>query len=130
MNGIPDMVDQGEFHTALEDLNEDSREDVDPREALPPGEADNEPPLTPEELEKLCDQLEMQDDANYNFELILDYEFMNGVLLLKAWYLDDDMCKHTLTVPFPILKWNVPYELAHFIRDNVVEDKRGGYDNT
>jgi hypothetical protein len=53
MNVIPDMVDQGELHTVHEDLNEDSREDVDPREALLPGEADNEPPLTPEEMEKL-----------------------------------------------------------------------------
>jgi hypothetical protein len=52
-NVIPDMVDQDELHTVHEDQNEDSREDVDPREALPPGEADNEPPLTPEEMEKL-----------------------------------------------------------------------------
>jgi hypothetical protein len=42
MNVIPDMVDQGELRTVHEDLNEDSREDVDPREALPSGEADNE----------------------------------------------------------------------------------------
>jgi hypothetical protein len=34
MNVIPDMADQGELHTVHEDLNEDSREDVDPREAL------------------------------------------------------------------------------------------------
>jgi hypothetical protein len=33
MNVIPDMVDQGELHTVHEDLNEDSREDVDQREA-------------------------------------------------------------------------------------------------
>jgi hypothetical protein len=52
-------------------------------------------------------------------------------LLLKAWYLDDDISKHTLTVPFPILKQDVPLEeVEHFICDNVVEDKRGGYYNT
>jgi hypothetical protein len=50
MKVIPDIVDQGELHTVPEDPNEDSREDVDPREALLPGEADNEPPLTPEEM--------------------------------------------------------------------------------
>jgi hypothetical protein len=130
MNVIPDMLDQGELHTVPEEQNEDSREDVDPREALPPGEADNEPPLTPEEMEELYDQFEMEDDVNYNFDRILDYEIKDGVLLLKARYLDDDIGEHTLTVPFPILKRDVPLEVAHFIRDNVVEDKRGGYYNT
>jgi hypothetical protein len=84
MNVIPDMLDQGELHTVPEEQNEDSREEVDPREALPPGEADNEPPLTPEDMEKLYDQFEMEDDVNYNFDRILDYEFKDGVLLLKA----------------------------------------------
>jgi hypothetical protein len=57
MNVIPDMVDQGELHNIHEDLNEDSRGDVDPREALPPGEADNEPPLAPEERESYMTSL-------------------------------------------------------------------------
>jgi hypothetical protein len=68
MNVIPDMLDQGELHSVPEEQNEDSREAVDPREALRPGEADNEPPLTPEEMEKLFDQFEMEDDVNYNFD--------------------------------------------------------------
>jgi hypothetical protein len=51
-------------------------------------------------------------------------------LLFKAQYMDDDIGKHTLTVPFPILKQDVPLEVAHFIRDNVVEYKRGGYYST
>jgi hypothetical protein len=125
MNVIPDLLDQGEIHTVLEAQNEDLREEVDPRKALPPGEADNEPPLTPEEMKKLYDQFEMEDDVNSNFDRILDHEFKDGVLLLKAQYLDDDIGEHTLTVPFPILKRDVPLEVAHFIRDNVVEDKRG-----
>jgi hypothetical protein len=72
----------------------------------------------------------MEDNVNYKFDCILDYSFKEGVLLLKARYLDDDIGEHPLTVPFPILKWDVPLEVAHFIRDNVVEDKRGGYYNT
>jgi hypothetical protein len=56
---IPDAVDQSELHTIPEGLNEDSREAVYPREALPPVEADNELQLTPEEMEKLYDQFEM-----------------------------------------------------------------------
>jgi hypothetical protein len=103
---------------------------LDPRMTLPPGEADNELPLTPEEREKLYDQCEMEDDANYHFDRILDYEFKDGVLLFKARYMDDDIGEHTLTVPFPIFKRDVPLEVAHFMCDNVVEDKRGGYYNT
>jgi hypothetical protein len=49
---IPNAVDQSELHPFPEALNEDSREAVDLREeALPPVEADNELPLTPEEMD-------------------------------------------------------------------------------
>ena len=48
-------------------------------------------------------------------------------MILKAKYLDDDIGEHDLAVPFPILKRDVPVELARFIRDKVIEDKRGGY---
>jgi hypothetical protein len=41
------------------------REKDDAFKALPPGEADNDAPLTPEEMEQLYDQCEMEDDANY-----------------------------------------------------------------
>jgi hypothetical protein len=50
---IPNAVDQSELHPVPEAPNKRSREAVDPREALPPVEADNELPLTPEEMEKL-----------------------------------------------------------------------------
>jgi hypothetical protein len=68
--------------------NEDLREEVDPSEALPHGEVDNDTPLTPEDMERIYDQFEMEDDANYKFDRILDYEFKDGVLLMKAKYLD------------------------------------------
>jgi hypothetical protein len=99
-------------------------------ETLPPGEADNTPPLTPEEMEKLYDQFEMEDDPNYKFVRILDYEFQNGVLLLKTRYSEDGIGEHDLTVPFLILKRDVPLETAIFVRDKVVEDRRGGFYNT
>jgi hypothetical protein len=63
------------------------REMDDASKALPPGEADNDAPLTPEEMEQLYDQFEMEDDANYKFDRILDYEFKDGVLILKAQYM-------------------------------------------
>jgi hypothetical protein len=85
--------------------------------------------MTPEEMECLYDQFEMEDDVNYKFDRILDYEFQDGVLVLKARYYDDDIGKHDLAVPFPILKRDVALELACFIRDTVVEDKCGGHYN-
>jgi hypothetical protein len=105
------------------------RESDDLPEALPPGEADNDPPMSQYEMEKMYDQYEMEEDVNYKFDRILDHEFKDGVLLLKTRYCDDDIGEHDLTVPFPILKRDVPLELARFIRDKVVEDKRGGHYN-
>ena len=48
---------------------------------------------------------------------------------MKARFSDDDIGTHDMVIPFPILKHDVPVELARFIRDKVVEDKRGGYHN-
>ena len=76
-------------------------------------------------MERLYDQFEMEDDVNYKFERILDYEFKDGVLVLKTKYVDDDIGEHVLSVPFPILKRDVPLELARFIWDKVIKDKRG-----
>ena len=110
--------------------DDDLREETDTSEALPPGEVDNDPMMTPEEMEKLYDQFEMEDDVKYHFDRILDYHFENGVLLLKTRYLDDDIGEHDLTVPFQVLKKDVPVELAKFIRDKVVEESRNGHFNT
>ena len=127
---IPLEQDRDKSLPSVDELEDDLGETSDPTEPLPPGEADNDPLLSPEEMEKLYDQFEMEDDANYKFDRILDYEFQDGVLILKTKYLDDDIGEHDLAVPFPILKRDVPVELARFIRDKVVEDKRGGYYNT
>ena len=127
---LTDAMVQDKFPPTPVVQNENLREEVDPSEALPHGEVDNDPPLTPDDMERIYDQFEMEDDVNYKFDRILDYEFKDGVLLLKTKYLDDDIGEHDLTVPFPILKRDVPLELAHFIRDNVLEDKRGGHYNT
>ena len=60
---ILDQTDQGKLPIARDDQNEDLREEDDPLEALPPGEADSDIPLTPEEMERLYDQFEMEDDS-------------------------------------------------------------------
>jgi hypothetical protein len=71
----------------------------------------------------------VEDDVNCKFDRILDYVFQDGVLVLKAQYYDDDIGEHDLAVPFPILKQDVPLELACFIWDKVIEDRRGGHYN-
>ena len=72
----------------------------------------------------------MEDDEKYQFNRILDYAFENCVLKFKTRYLNDAFGEHDLDVPFPILKKDVPVKMAKFIRDNIVEDKRGGFYNT
>jgi hypothetical protein len=124
-----DPLDHGKFSVDNEVPTNNLREEHDPSKALPPGEADNDKPLTPEEMERLYDQFEMEDDGNYKFDFIFDYEFQDGILVLKAHYYDDDIGEHDLAVPFPILKRDVPLKLAHFIRDKVVKDRRGGHYN-
>jgi hypothetical protein len=101
----------------------------DTSKALPPGEADNDTPLTPEEMERLFDQFEMEDDVNYKFGRIWIMSSKDGILILEARYYDDDIGEHDLAVPFPILKHDVPLELARFIWDKAIEDQRGGHYN-
>jgi hypothetical protein len=124
-----DTLDHDKPPVAADPPVEGLREEDDPSEALPPGEADDKAPMTPEEMERLYDQFEMEDDVNYKFDRILDYVFQDGVIVLKARYYDDDIGEHDLAVPFPILKRDVPLELACFIRDKVIEDRRGGHYN-
>ena len=72
----------------------------------------------------------MEDDEKFTFDQILDYTFENGVLILKTRYKDDGTGEQDLMVPFPILKRDVPLELAIFIREKVIDDQRGGFYNT
>jgi hypothetical protein len=65
----------------------------------------------------------MEDDVNHHFDCILDYGFKDGILLFKAQSMDNDIGKHTLTVPFPILKQDVQLEVAHFICDNMLKTR-------
>jgi hypothetical protein len=65
-----DLVDQGKLPTAPEQQMEELREEHDPSKALPPGEADNNALMTPEEMERLYDQFEMDDDVNDKFDRI------------------------------------------------------------
>ena len=60
----------------------------------------------------------------------MDHYFYKGVLTLKVNYLTIDDQQTTLEIPFGILRKDVPLELAKYIQENVVDEKRGGYYNT
>ena len=67
----PDSTDLDKSLPTILDSEADLGEETvvnehDPEENLPPGEAENDPPMTPEEMEKLYDQLEMKHDVTTN----------------------------------------------------------------
>jgi hypothetical protein len=78
-----DPLNHGKFSVDDEVPTNNLREEHDLSKALPPEEANNDEPRTPEEMERLYDQYEMEDDVNYKFDRILDYEFQDGILVLK-----------------------------------------------
>ena len=84
----------------------------------------------PQEVTEIYDQFEMENECDYKFERIVDYRFEKGILLLKSNYFDDDGQITTLEIPFSILKKDVPLELAKFIKNNVVEERRNGRYNS
>ncbi len=88
--------------------------------------------LNSDEMQTLYDQFnEDNTEDNYVFNRIVDHTFLNGILVLKVRYSEDgDLGEHTLEVPFPILKKDEPVQVARYIRDNVVEEKRNGFYNT
>ena len=89
---------------------------------------DMELPTDPEELKQLYDQFEMEEEPDCEFERIVDHVLRDGKLLLKVQY-DNDATTHIVEVPFAVLKKDVPLELAKYIRDKVLEDRRNGHYN-
>ncbi len=64
-------------------------------------------------------------NEEYDFDLITDHYFTDAELILKVKYESA-----TLDVPFHVLRKDVPLELARYIRNSVLEKRRGGYYNT
>ena len=100
----------------------------DPQEALP--EADKAAQTDPEMIDELYDQFEMENDTDHNFHRIVDHYFKQGSLIIKAIYSDNNEVEYTVEVPFSIIKKDVPLEVARYINQNVVENRRGGKYNT
>ena len=72
---------------------------------LPEGHADDilppehEDHLTEEEAEQLYDQFQMEDDKNYEFDLIADHKLTGSGLMLTVRYVGDTD-EEMLQVPF------------------------------
>ena len=93
-----------------------------PLEALPEdiqGDCDNEI------ITVINDQHEIEDNEAYDFDKIVGYYFYDGILMFKVKYTGTSSDK-TWTIPFNILKRDVPLEVAKYIRDHVAEIKRRG----
>jgi hypothetical protein len=85
--------------------------------------------LSPDEMERIYDQIQIENDIDYHFDRILDHVFKDGTLELRVQY-RGGLETHILDVPFTILKKDVPLELARYIRAKVIDAIRHGFYNT
>lgn len=88
--------------------------------------------MTSEEMERIYDQFQTdENEDNYQFSRIVNHEFKNGVLIFNVRYTSDgDLGEHILEIPFPVLKGDVPVDVARYIRDKVIESRRNGFYNS
>jgi hypothetical protein len=120
----PQDMDPGEPQMD-QDINQDSLASIPELDETPNEDNSDELP-DDEDAQHLYDQFEGEDaeDETYQFDKIVDHHFLNGKLILKTRYRsinDEDI----LEVPFGILKKDVPLELAKYIKNYVIEEKRG-----
>ena len=87
-------------------------EDLD--ETIPP-EDQGDKELDGDGDGEIYDQFEVEDDEHYDFEIIIDHYFNEGVLILKVKYSGEGDDSKVFDVPFPTLKKDVPLELARYI---------------
>lgn len=73
-------------------------------------------------------EVEEEEEENYEFEKIVDHYFQDGVLVLKVCY-QGEATDNIMDVPFPILKKDVPIEIAQYVRLYVIDEKRNGFYN-
>ncbi|MGH7954334.1 MAG: hypothetical protein ACREOZ_00060, partial [Gloeomargaritales cyanobacterium] len=64
-------------------------------------------------------------DQQFEFERIVDHEFNDGVLHLRVQYRGEEKDLYN-DVPFDELKKDVPFELAKYIKEKVIEPTRDG----
>ena len=84
----------------------------------------------PEELDHLYHQFQMEEDNDYNFYQIVDHYMDTGNLFLKVNCISDDKKTHTLEILFQIIKKDIPLELAKYIQEKVLDEKKREKYNT
>lgn len=117
-------VDPGE----LQDI-QDQEETILENEMIHPEPSEEGDIIDEPTLQDLYDQFEGEDIDNQTSEVnkIIDHYFSNGKLILKVRYNSIDE-KDILDVPFNVLRQDVPLELAKYIENYVVKERRGkGY---
>lgn len=72
----------------------------------------------------------MEQDESHTFQHIFNHYSSKGKMMLKVNYLTSDEQLTTVEVPFEIICNDVPLELARFIKENVIDKKRGGFYTT
>ncbi|MGH7955023.1 MAG: reverse transcriptase domain-containing protein [Gloeomargaritales cyanobacterium] len=88
-------------------------------EQLPPDTANAE------NVNAMYDQNEMDKDEQYEFDCIVDHKFDDGILKLRVQYKGEDN-EHYSDIAFDLLKKDVPFQLAKYIREKVMEPTRDG----
>eukprot|EP00957_Ditylum_brightwellii_P132468 10101988-Ditylum_brightwellii.AAC.1 len=94
---------------------------------LPPG-IQSDPS---EGVDNLYNEQNFQED-DYEFDVIVDHQFKNGVLILKArYYSESSDAKYVWESLFNTIKKDAPLELVKYIINNVVEilQRNGIYNN-
>jgi hypothetical protein len=109
------------------EINAETRRDL--QESLPPEVQGVDHIDNDDEIEQLYDQFQMEDDDDYEIDKIVDHVFKDGILILKVRYQGATMGEHVIEVPFGVLKKDVPLELAKYVRDHVLDEKRNGHYN-
>ena len=122
--------------TTGEPLDETTTQDeLNPATEDEPNDPLAEPELEPleetDDPETIYDTHEIEALDDFDFEKIVDHKEIDGKLVFQVRYWSGDQEDHMqLEVPFQILKKDHPVEIARYIREYVVDEKRSGFYNT
>jgi hypothetical protein len=76
----------------------------------------------------IYNQFQVEDDADHEFEKIVDHKWKDGVLILTARFQGATDEGNIMEVPFPVMKKDVPLECAKYIKNYVIDSSTRGSD--
>ena len=116
------MTGTGELDDFLSPSSSKDNGNVDGKDDDDPGIDDFFTNADAQQIDQEVQDIILADEEDYEFHSIKGHEWVAGVLVLKV----ELTSGHNIEVPFLLLKKDWPLELARYIRNNVVEQKRGG----